>query len=186
MTVAAVAQEAELLAAYQSGEVRAFEEIYDRHARVVLTYLLGMVGDRDAAEDTLQQVFTTFAARARTIRLDTNVRAYLLTSARNAVVNRIRSRNRLERFAEGYQVLVRRKATEFASPDAGLERDETREQLNAALAALPPSEREVVLLHCQGELTFEQTADVLGIPRGTATTRYRSAIYKLRMRLRHE
>jgi RNA polymerase sigma-70 factor (ECF subfamily) len=186
MTVAAVAQEAELLAAYQGGEVGAFEEIYDRHARAVLTYLVGMLGDRDAAEDTLQQVMTAFAARARTIGVDINVRAYLLTSARNAVVNRIRARCRRERFAEGYAVLVRRRASEFPAPDSALARDETRERLNRALAALPDNEREVILLHCQGELTFEDTADVLGIPRGTATTRYRSAIFKLRMRLRDE
>ncbi|MHC4914059.1 MAG: RNA polymerase sigma factor, partial [Planctomycetota bacterium] len=104
--MAAVSREAELLAAYQAGETGAFEEVYDRHVQQVLTYVVGMVGDRDAAEEVLQQVFTRFAARARKIPPETNVRAYLLTSARNAVVNRIRARGRRERFVENYGVLV--------------------------------------------------------------------------------
>jgi RNA polymerase sigma-70 factor, ECF subfamily len=186
MTVAVVSQEAELLAAYQGGNVSAFEELYDRQAPVVLTYLVSMLGDRDAAEETLQGVFTKFAQRARSLPHETNVRAYLLTSARNAVINRIRSKSRRERFSEGYGILVRRRAGQEVGPQGGAERDEVRERLNEALTSLPDGEREVVILHCQGELTFEETAAVLGIPRGTATTRYRSAIYKLRMRLRHE
>ena len=67
MTVAAVSREAELLAAYQAGETGAFEEVYDRHAQQVLTYVVGMIGDRDAAEEVIQQVFTKFAVRARKI-----------------------------------------------------------------------------------------------------------------------
>jgi RNA polymerase sigma-70 factor (ECF subfamily) len=186
MIVAAVAKEAEALAAYRAGDSRAFEEIYDRHARPVLTYLVGMLGDREAAEDTLQGIFTSFAARARELDAGTNVRAYLLASARNAVVNLIRARGRRERFAEGYEVLVRRRATEFDPPERNSQRDELRARLNRALGELPDPEREVVLLHCQAEMTFEEVARVLGIPRGTATTRYRSALVKLRMRLRHE
>ncbi len=185
MTVAVVSQEAELLAAYQSGDALAFEQLYDLHASSVLTYLVGMLGNRDGAEETLQLVLTKFAERARQVPLETNVRAYLLTSARNAVVNRIRSRGRQERFAQGYGILVRRRSG-GPNPGAGIEQDERCRQLNEALAALPDSEREVVLLHVKSELTFEETAAVLGIPRGTATTRYRSAICKLRMRLRHE
>jgi len=186
MTVAVVSQEAELLAAYQGGDALAFEQLYDLHAGSVLTYLVGMLGNRDGAEETLQLVFTRFAERARSVPLETNVRAYLLTSARNAVVNRIRSRSRRERFAQGYGILVRRRGGNAAGPEQGIERDERCRRLNAALAALPDGEREVVLLHIKSELTFEETAAVLGIPRGTATTRYRSALRKLRMRLRHE
>ncbi len=186
MTVAAVSREAELLAAYQAGETGAFEEVYDRHAQQVLTYVVGMIGDRDAAEEVIQQVFTKFAVRARKIPPETNVRAYLLTSARNAVVNRIRARGRRERFVENYGVLVRRRGPGGGHPAAGVERDEMRDRLNRALGALAEGEREVVLLHCQAELTFEETAEVLGIPRGTATTRYRSALAKLRLRLGHE
>ena len=67
-----------------------------------------------------------------------------------------------------------------------LEQEETRQRVNQALAGLPEIEREVVLLRCQGDLSFDEAATALGIPVGTAATRYRSAIAKLRMRLSHD
>jgi len=186
MTVAAVETDTQLLAAYRDGSLEAFEELYHRHARAVLPFLVGMIGDRDAAEDVLQQTFTAFALKARVLPDETNPRAYLLTSARNAWINRLRARGRDERLAGAYGVLARRRADAPSAPGSGLDAEETRRRLNGALAELPDGEREVVLLRCQAELTFGETARVLGIPQGTAASRYRTALARLRTRLSHD
>jgi RNA polymerase sigma-70 factor (ECF subfamily) len=186
MTVAVAETDTELLVAYRDGSLEAFEELYDRHARAVLTYLVGMTGDRDAAEDLLQQTFTAFALKARVLPDETNPRAYLLTSARNAWINRLRARGRDERLTGKYEILIRRRAEAPPAPWSGLAEEETRGRLNRALAELPDGEREVVLLRCQADLTFGETARMLGIPQGTAASRYRAAMARLKTRLSHE
>ena len=56
--------DAELLRDYRSGDLRAFEELYDRHARLVLTCALSLLGNHADAEEVLQDVFTAFARQA--------------------------------------------------------------------------------------------------------------------------
>ena len=52
--------------------------------------------------------------------------------------------------------------------------------LRRALQALPDDQRQVVVLHVWGELTFLQVAEVMGISANTAASRYRYALAKLR------
>ena len=59
-----------------------------------------------------------------------------------------------------------------------------RPVLEAALRELPPEQRAVAHLKLWEGLTFEQIADLLGIPLNTAASRYRYALDKLRQRLR--
>jgi len=69
------------------------------------------------------------------------------------------------------------------SPTAALEQDETLGAARAAIHALPEAEREVFLLRTSAELTFAAIAQALEIPVGTAKTRMRSALRKLRAAL---
>ena len=59
-----------------------------------------------------------------------------------------------------------------------------REALSGALWELPPEQRAVVHLKLWEDLTFEQIAELLGIPLNTAASRYRYGLDKLRQRLR--
>ena len=59
-----------------------------------------------------------------------------------------------------------------------------RDALSSALAELVPEQRAVVHLKLWEKLTFEQIAELLGIPPNTAASRYRYALDKLRQRLR--
>ena len=174
-----------LLTAYQAGDLDAFETLYARHAKALLAYALGMLGNRDDAEEILQHIFVAFAARCPKLPPNTNVRAYLFTCARNSIVNVHRNRSRADKFAREYEVLARLRSNPQQYVDAGLEAEETRRKLNAALARLSEEQREVVLLHTQGGLTFSEMAFALKLPGGTVATRYRSAIRKLREFLNH-
>lgn len=70
-----------------------------------------------------------------------------------------------------------------AAPAAALEQQEQVAQAQAAIAQLSDDEKQVFLLKVSGELTFEAVAQALAIPVGTAKTRMRSALHKLRARL---
>jgi RNA polymerase sigma-70 factor (ECF subfamily) len=68
------------------------------------------------------------------------------------------------------------------SPD--VENRETQRLLEKAVTALPPNYREVVSLKIWGGLTFQQIADVTGVPLNTAASRYRYALDELRQTLK--
>ena len=176
----------DLLAAFQLGDAEAMGALYDRHARAVMVYLLGMLGDRQEAEDILQHVMVGFIRQAASLGAVLSVRAYLLASAHNGVANALRSKSRKDSFLHDYEVLVRRRDGQQAGPTSNAETSEMRRQLNTALAQLPDDEREVVLLRTYGGLSFGETAEALGLPRSTAASRYQTAIEKLRGLIDHE
>lgn len=70
-----------------------------------------------------------------------------------------------------------------AAPSARLENEEAVEAARAAIARLRDAEKEVFLLRVSAGLTFEAIAAALGIPVGTAKTRMRTALDRLRARL---
>ena len=169
-----------LLAAFQAGDAEAMGALYDRHAPAVTVYLLGMLGDRQEAEDVLQHVMVGFIRQAASLGAVLSVRAYLLAAAHNGVANVIRSRSRRDSLLHDYEVLVRGRDGQHAGPASNAETEEMRRQLNTALAQLPDDEREVVLLRTYAGLSFSETAEALGLPRSTAADRYQAAIAKLR------
>jgi len=186
MTDAAAESDQSLLAAYQRGDLAGFERIYARYAPAMLSCAIGMLGGRDAAEDVLQQVFTKFIKLSPGLPANTNVRAYLFAAVRNCSVNVRRARARTEAASAGYEALLRPRENHSSDAAAAALADELRRELNDALARLADDERETVLLRTQGGLTFSELAFALGVPRGTAATRYRAALSKLREMLDHE
>lgn len=176
----------DLLVSYQQGDLEAFEQLYDRHAQRTLTYLIGMLRDRDLAEEVLQRSFVSLVERSPHMAESTDIRAYLFATARNQALNLLRSKRR-RRDAKGrYGILMRRRRErQDPSRSAASEEDLCR-QLNDALNELPDGEREVVLLRTQGELTFDQIAEALRIPLGTASTRYQNALRRMRKCLADE
>jgi RNA polymerase sigma-70 factor (ECF subfamily) len=69
--------------------------------------------------------------------------------------------------------------------DAGLEREDLRRAIDAALARLPDAQRETFVLHVEGELTYREVADALGISIGTVMSRLFYARQKLKDLLIH-
>jgi RNA polymerase sigma-70 factor (ECF subfamily) len=128
---------------------------------------LAITGERSRAQDAVHHVFLTLLENGK-LRRASDKKAYLFGCVRNAVLN---ERRRLERDTPLDD------AAWFAPP----EQDYAAEQnLRRALTALPDDQREVVVLHLWGELTFSQIGDLLGVSSNTAASRYRYALGKLR------
>jgi len=107
-------------------------------------------------------------------RIDSDATAYVFLTVRNAAVDQMRRR---------------RAALNPATPIYQSESSENgalseRVQLiQAALETLPDDQREVVILKCYSELTFEQIALVAGAPLATVASRYRRGLERLRKEL---
>jgi RNA polymerase sigma-70 factor, ECF subfamily len=157
-----------------------FERLYDEHAQALFAFLLNFTRHEADTRDLLQELFVKVAQRPELLEGVRDERAFLLRLAHNQAIDLIRRRGTREKHQEQ---LAGETAPIFApAPEA--DEGAFREGLSAALGELPADQRAVVHLKLWEGLTFEQIAELLGIPLNTAASRYRYGLDKLRARLR--
>jgi RNA polymerase sigma-70 factor (ECF subfamily) len=139
--------------------------LYEQHSRGLLAYACSFVPSFESAEDVLHHVF------ARLLRGDIEISGspvpYLYRAVRNASLNDIRNRGREVDLDDGW----------LQSP-GGME--QTGIELQSALRELPEEQREIILLHIWGQMSFDEAGSALGISANTAASRYRYGLSKLR------
>ena len=140
-------------------------------------YARALVGDRAAADDLVQDTLERAWAKLHLFRRGTDLRAWLFTVMHNVHVNQVRAARPTDTLEDEMPELAQR----AAQGDALLVRD-----LERALAALPVAQREVLLLVALEDLSYEETARVLGIPIGTVMSRLARAREKLRVLLQEK
>ena len=144
------------------------ERLYREYGAALLLFGTSISRDRGRAEDAVHQVFLRMLQNKKLDEV-ADVKAYLFTSVRNAILNDHKASRRSSALDE--------QSAWFDPP----RRDYTAElNLRRALDSLPDDQRQVLVLHVWGELTFLQTAEVLGISSNTAASRYRYALANLR------
>jgi RNA polymerase sigma-70 factor (ECF subfamily) len=144
------------------------EKLYRQHGTQLVLFASALTGERSRAQDIVHQVFLRLLERG-SVGDATDAKAYLFTSVRNAVLNDAKVRAR--------DVPLDPESAWFDPPD----RDYAAERnLRRAIGALDDDQREVIVLHIWGELTFLQIAQVLSVSPNTAASRYRYALARLR------
>jgi RNA polymerase sigma-70 factor (ECF subfamily) len=177
----------ELIERLRSGDGAAFDEVYAAERDAIYRFLFRLCGRRDLAEDLFQETWMRLARHARALRLDTDLRAWLYTVARNlhrsharwAIVDR-RALARLERWWYLDGAPASHRPDERAAAGAALSR------LEAALAALPSAQREVLLLAVGEGLPQDQVARLLGLSHDAVRQRLSRARAALARHLERE
>jgi RNA polymerase sigma factor (sigma-70 family) len=172
--------DAELLRQYvQSRGQEAFAELVRRYVDMVYTSARRQVREPGLAEDVTQQVFVVLAARAKSLRPDTVLGAWLLSVARNE------SRNALKRLARRRR--HERSAAEMKSREsqASQETDEARWEaleplLDEALAGLSEGDRRAVVLRYFRNKSNREGAQELGISEPSMRQRVHRGIERMR------
>jgi RNA polymerase sigma-70 factor (ECF subfamily) len=182
----------DLLAAFQAGDVEAFERLLRRHRGPLFTFLLRMVGDRQKAEDLTQEAFLRLVRAAGRWEQRARFQTWLYTIARNLCVDQSR-RDRFRRVDSlDAQVpssdgdgppLVEHIPGDGPLPDRAADSALVRPALERALGALPAEQREVFLLREQAGLPFKEIAELVGINENTVKSRMRYALEGLRKHL---
>ena len=157
-----------------------FERLYDEHAQAVFAFLLNFTRHEADTRDLLQELFVKVAKRPDLLEGVRDERAFLLRLAHNLAIDLARRRGTREHY---HGQLADEPASVFA-PTADPDGQSFREALAAALGELPADQRAVVHLKLWEGLTFDQIAELLGLPLNTAASRYRYGLDKLRQRLR--
>lgn len=154
--------------------VRAFNELRDE----LISTLWFLLGNRDDAQEAAQEAFLKCWRAHAKLKEVRNLRAWIFRIALNVAHDQQRSawRRRSKQFT-GEDVML---PNHEAPPEEALESRETVERLRQAIKHLRPEEKEVFLLRQNGDLTFEQIAEIRSSPVGTVKTQMRSALHKLR------
>lgn len=161
------------------GDEAAFGELYDACAERLHAWLVARLGSFQDASDVLQETFVRLVRARKKLASVDDVVAYAFVVARNECL-RYAHRNRQRTMFE----MKGARSAEIV--DDGLTSTADFEAVAQALAALEPPLREVIELKMYAELTLAQIAAALGIPPGTAATRYRTALERLRIKLKKE
>jgi RNA polymerase sigma-70 factor, ECF subfamily len=142
----------------------------------VLALLRRLTGNRHDADDLFQETAVRVWQRLSDRPGLRNRRAWIMTIAYHVFVNHRTRRRMPNSDASSIQDHER-------SPAALVEIAEDASRVNAAVARLPVSVREVVLLHYNGGLTLRETAHAMGLNQGTVKSRLNAALKELRRRL---
>jgi RNA polymerase sigma-70 factor (ECF subfamily) len=167
-----------LLTRATAGDERAFASLYERHRGLVFRFAYRMLGSAEAAEDIAHDCF--LALLRQPLRFDparASLRTYLCAAVRNLSIRRLRR--------DGREVTdeVRPDAMAEATALQGLLDHEVASEVRAAVAALPPLQREVVILVEYEDCALTEAAEIVGADVGTVKARLHRARQALRRRL---
>jgi len=178
--------DSELLQSMLAGDEEALSVLYRRRQGAVYRFALQMSGSKTVAEDVTQEVFLFLMRDGRVFDpAKGSVSAFLLGVARNYVLRRLRVEQQLAPLGDDFDddVPVLHASTDIC-PLEDLTRAETIESVRRAVLSLPSKYREVVVLCELQDISYGETAEILGCAIGTVRSRLHRARALLLAKLR--
>ena len=156
-----------------------FKSLFDQYYQGLKSFIYYKIGDIEAAEDIVQEVFLKLWDRRDKIDMKT-VKSFLFTIANNMSINHLKHRTIVFNFARNGQ-----STSAATSPQFELEMQEFKENLEKLLAAMPEKSRVVFLMNRIEKLTYNEIADRLGLSVKAIEKRMSNALSFLRDNLNH-
>ncbi len=175
------AEDERLIARVVEGDRGAFEMLYDRYASTVFGLALRMLGDREVAEDAVQEIFWRVWRRLGSFDRSRAFAPWLFGIAHNYCIDELRRRKVRPQsvYEDDENPILSEIADEADVGEAALLAEQGR-LVRSALEQLPEEQRQTLLLAYFGGLTQQEIAAKLGNPLGTVKTRMRLGLQKLR------
>lgn len=165
--------------AYQRGEPGAFEELYRRYAKAIYNFFRRTAADSGAADDLLQETFLKRHMARGQYRPEGSFRSWIFIVARNLLRDDARQRSR-------GRVMQTDEFDERLSTDPVSQMRPTAEievMVTEALAMLPVTQREVIVLNRYHGMSYGEIGELLGISANAVKQRAFQAMRTLRQRL---
>ena len=166
--------DSELVQNALAGGEACFEELVRRYQRPIAAYVYRMVGNYDAALDLTQEVFIKVYNSLTRYRSEYKFSTWIYKIAHNAAIDHLR------RYAVREQALtnefdVERPEVSIESrrltPEQDSERNERRSEIESVVQILPAAYRELIVLRHSHDLSYDEIAEVTGLPLGTVKNR---------------
>ena len=169
-----MSEDKHLLKLLRHGDSRALHRLYEKYRTDLFTVAVSLIHDVHAAEDCLQDVFVRLAEGAADMEIRRNLKGYLISSVAN------RARDRLRRKVQPLDKAESLGCSACATDPVKvlIDREESARLFNT-LMRLPYDQREVFVLHVQGEMKFREIADLQNVSIKTVQSRYHYGIEKL-------
>lgn len=160
------------------GSDRAFEELYNRHARRLQGFFVRRLGnDSDLAADFMHDTFLRLYAARESYHEGHSFRSWLYTIAYNLCKNHFRKQ---------FTLVAEEKEDIVAGTDIELEMDASifRDALRHVLRSLPQPQAMLFSLHYEEELTIPQIAQITSLPEGTVKSRLHKVMNTIKQQLK--
>ncbi|MCU1716716.1 RNA polymerase sigma factor [Pseudomonas sp. 5P_3.1_Bac2] len=180
MTQVPQEDDAALLRRYRRGEAAAFSQLYERHRLGLFRFILGLCGDHGLSEEVFQETWLSVIRTLSEQRDSVLFKTWLYQIARNRLIDHWRKNARHHSGHSEYDEQQHAQPDPQPSPEQQLRLSQDQQRLQAALADLPPEQREVFLLRTHAELELSDIAELTQQPAETVKSRLRYAMQKLR------
>ena len=159
------------------GDEKGFSVLYNKYKNRVFGFLFKMTGERDVAEDLLQETF--LAAYRNVFQFDRSrsFLSWLFGIAHKRTIDYFRHA-RVE--IDHRQDAVESVGSRIDAPDDRLSNENMRQIINSAVGKLDPFQREVFMLRELGGVSFKEIAEIMNCPINTALGRMRLALKNIR------
>lgn len=168
----------------EDDDANAFEDLLKRYLQPIYNFVYRLTGSEDT-QDIVQEVFIKVWKKIASYDSNYSFKSWIFTIARNTAIDWLRKKRNLV-----FSSLNSSDDSEFSIEDTILDTAPLPEEIFAqkenellirkAINSLSPSSKEVLLLHLEEDLTFEEIAKITGRPMNTAKSQYRRALAKLR------
>ncbi|MEI7720314.1 MAG: sigma-70 family RNA polymerase sigma factor [bacterium] len=185
-----------LVAQYTEGDEWAFETLVGRHLKPVYSFVVRFVGNKEEAEDIVQETFLKAWKSIKKYEPKTSkFKTWIMRIARNTAIDYLRKKKHIpfsqfsytdesgDGGSDGTALFAETVADSGPLPDELFAATQNSETLEQALARLTPPYREALLLHYQSGLTFLEIGEALGEPPNTVKSRHHRALKALRIAL---
>ncbi len=176
------ASDEELMLAYAGGDAGAFDTLYARHRGPLFRLMLRSVKTRGEAEELFQDIWMRVVEARERYATTAKFTTWLYTVAHNRLIDHWRRKGLVVVPVEDEdgEAVVEARAGPFDEPHRMVEVRQALGQLEAAIADLPPVQREAFLLHHEADMTVAEIAEATGTNQEAAKSRLRYAMDKLR------
>lgn len=170
----AVVADCDLVTRAVAGREDGFEELVRRYQRPIAAYVYRMVGDYEAALDVTQEVFIKVYNSLRRYRSEFKFSTWIYRIAHNSAIDHLRRHSTREQSlmnefdGEQYDLPLESRRL---SPEQESERAERRVEIEQVVRQLPTAYRELILLRHSHDLSYDEIAEVTGLPLGTVKNR---------------
>jgi RNA polymerase sigma-70 factor (ECF subfamily) len=149
------------------------EKLFDQYGQALYTCALSVTGCPGFAEDAVQEAF--FRVFRLGVKPD-NFKAYVFRSVRNIAIDQLRRNSKLVEMNQDF-------IFDSAGPDDDLEAKELKHKVAQVLQMLSADERETIVQHLYGGLTFREISEIRGDPVGTVASWYRRGLARMKAHL---
>jgi RNA polymerase sigma-70 factor (ECF subfamily) len=161
------------------GDAEAFTTLYDRHSHAAFSLAYRVMGERQAAEDLVQDTFLKLWRSATSYRPERgSVRTWLLSIVHNRGIDQLRSVASRRRRQEKIEASAPKSQPSEAFAHSW--RNAQREQVREALSTLPKEQLKTLELAYFSGYTHVEIAELLDVPLGTVKGRMRLGLKKIR------